>query len=114
MFTPFSGGELHTAQYLLLILFSLAAVCYSCIPFTMLRGLVCMGSAVSVTGALLVVPGLLKLEPLSGEMVLPLLCTALLGLALLVLLLGIQQRIEAQEAGRRSHGVGNGTRSRLE
>lgn len=114
LFTPFSGGELHTAQYLLLILFSLAAVCYSCIPFTMLRGLVCMGSAVSVTGALLVVPGLLKLEPLSGEMVLPLLCTALLGFALLALLLGIQQRVEVREAGRRSHDVGNGSRSRLE
>lgn len=82
LFTPFSGGELHTAQYLLLILFSLAAVCYSCIPFTMLRRLVCVGSAVIVTGALLVVPGLLKLEPLSGEMLLPLLCTALLGFVL--------------------------------
>lgn len=94
LFTPFSGGELHTAQYLILILFSLAAVCYSCIPFTMLRGLVCIGSAVSVTGALLVVPGLLKLQPLSGKLVLPLACAVLLGFALLALLLGIQRRVE--------------------
>ncbi len=74
---------IKTVYSLLLSVFCLAAVCYSCIPFTMLRGLVCVGSAVIVTGALFVVPGLLKLEPLSGEMLLPLLCTALLGFVLL-------------------------------
>ncbi|WP_432626747.1 HAD-IC family P-type ATPase [Brotaphodocola sp.] len=94
-FTFFSDEKLHTVQYLLLIFFSLAAVLKSCIPFTPLRGAVCILSAIGVITALFVIPGTLHLAPLTLSMVLLFIIIAIMGSVLLILILKIQQAVNA-------------------
>lgn len=66
LLAPFSEGEKRTVMYLLLIMISMAAVVKSCIPFSPLRGFVCVTMALGTFGALAAFPSLFELSPLSA------------------------------------------------
>ena len=96
LFTPLTGGALQTVQYLLLILFSLAAVLKSCIPFTPLRTAICTLTAGGLAVALVLFRHLLALSALNFAAVLTLLCAAAMGFVILLLLLKLQQAVRSE------------------
>lgn len=65
---PFSLEETRTVMYLLLILISMTAVLKSCLPFTPLRVFICVTMIVGTFGALVVLPSLFEVTPITAGM----------------------------------------------
>lgn len=65
---PFTQPQRQTVMYLLLIIISVIAVIKSCIPFTRLRAAICVLMIGGITGALLVLPRLFEVVPVTFSM----------------------------------------------
>ncbi len=68
LWSPLALGERQTVMYLLLILFSMAAVIRSCLPFNGLRTFVCFSMVAGTFFALRILQPLLELAAVTGEM----------------------------------------------
>lgn len=89
-------SEKVTVMYLLLILISMAAVVKSCIPFSPLRIFICVTMAMGICGALVILPSLFEVVPVSGNMLTYLVIVGIMALILTAVL----------EALRRLTGIG--------
>lgn len=96
LFTPLQGEQLQTVQYLLLVVFSLAAVIKSCVPFTALRTAICAVSGVGIAVALVLFHHLLTLTALSNTMIFTIVVVAAMGFVLLTLLLKVQNALREE------------------
>lgn len=97
---PFPLAENRTVMYLLLILLSMAAVVKSCYPFTGLRVFLCVTMACGTFGALLILPSLFEIAPVTGTMGLWTTGGAVLFLLLALLLDMCRNRLERAEESR--------------
>ena len=78
--------EKVTVMYFLLILISMAAVVKSCIPFSPLRIFICVTMAMGISGALLILPSLFEVTPVSGNMLTYLAIVGIMSLLFVVML----------------------------
>lgn len=83
---PFSAEERRTMMYLLLILISMGAVVKSCVPFTRLRGFICITMFLGTFGALAVLPSLFEVTAVAAEMWMYMSVGALLSFLLICIL----------------------------
>ena len=97
---PFPLAENRTVMYLLLILLSMVAVVKSCYPFTGLRVFLCVTMACGTFGALLILPSLFEIAPVTGTMGLWTAGGAVLFLLLALLLDMFRNRRERAEESR--------------
>lgn len=65
---PLAASENQTVMYLALILVSVTAVVKSCFPFSFLRGFICVTMTGGIFTALLVLPGLFEISPVTSDM----------------------------------------------
>lgn len=96
LFTPLAGGTLQTVQYLLLVVFSLAAVIKSCIPFTPLRAAICTLATGGMAVAMVLFHNLLELSALDNMAILTWALAAAMGAMILYLLLQLQRAVKSE------------------
>ncbi len=89
---PFSASEQQTVMYLLLILISMSAVVKSCIPFSPLRAFLCVTMVLGTFGAILLLPSLFEVQPVSAGMGIYILAGIIAAIFLIMLLEGIAYR----------------------
>ena len=85
LLAPFTTAERQTVMYLLLIVISVAAVIKSCIPFNPLRIFICVTMVIGICGALLLLPGLFEIQPVTSFMALYTIIAAAVCLCLYLL-----------------------------
>lgn len=100
LLSPFTVGERQTVMYLLLIVISVTAVIKSCIPFNPLRIFICVTMVVGICGALLLLPGLFEIQPVTSFMAVYTLIAAVVCLLLYLLWEKMREKVNQYQKNR--------------
>lgn len=97
MLAPFTVSERQTVMYLALMIISMTAVVKSCVPFNRLRAFICGTMVCGAFGALLILPGLFEVSPVSVPMGMALAVIVLAAWGFLWIMRGVGRRFGGKE-----------------